>query len=218
MKFFDDKSKNITKLNRNYLYIIGTIFLVIINFLIFFAFKKDLHYIYNMDTTWNDFVPINVLNAMFGAITHNNFEHVLGNMINLVVISIYLERKLGTLKYRYLNIIFMFLCVGLTSHVKSNINHVGYSGVNFALYAFIIIDFLFSLKKEKRNITNIILGIISILYAYIFSMSWGGRAFIDIAPYPHNLIHNMGHYTGFFVGLLIGFFYQMSTCNEIKEK
>ena len=208
MKFFDDKSKIVTKWNRNYFYV-GTIFLIAVNFIIFFVLKQDLHNIYNSSAAWGDFAPINILNAMFGAITHWDFDHVLGNMINLAVISIYLERKLGTFKYLYLNIILMFLCVGLTSHVRGDINHAGYSGVNFALYAFIIIDFIFSLKKDKRNLTNIILGVIVILYAYIFSMSWGGGGFIDVASYPYNLIHNMAHYTGFFVGILVGLFYQI---------
>ena len=208
MRFIDDKGKKLNWHNRNYFYA-GTIFLVLLNVILFATLGNRWNFdLYNENVQWTEFSVTNIFTIMFAALSHASWSHVCGNIIGLAVVGLYLERKMGTFNFLFLHILLMFIAPAMTSHVKGNIHHHGYSGVNFATYAFLIIDFFFSLKKEKRNWTNIILGILAFIYIYVFSMSWAGGAFIDVTYYPKNLIENIGHYTGFLAGILVGLFYQ----------
>ena len=208
MKFFDDKCKQTTKWNRNYFYL-GTISIILICVILLWKLGFRWHYdLYQEGVryTGDKVNLLNILSPMFSALDHSSWKHLLGNSINFLIMGIYLERKMGTFKFLNLCIIFMFFSTSFASHIKGNIYHQGLSGVNWSIYSFIIIDFIFSLSKEKRNLINILLGIAVILYMYVSHMSWSGTENIF---YPESLINHSGHFVGFIAGILIGLFYQI---------
>ena len=218
MKFIDDKNKTVRWYNRNYFYA-GTILLILVNVILFWQLGNGWCFkLYDANANWGDFRFINFLNIAFTSLSHSSWEHVLGNIINLLVVGLYLERKYGTFNFLFLNVLLIFTVGALASHVFGNVNHHGYSGVNWALYGIIITDYIFSFKKERRNLTNIILGAVVLVYIYLFSMCYGGNAFIDVTYYPANLIHNMGHWSALFWGLLFGLFYQLNITYFINAK
>ena len=142
----------------------------------------------------------NFFNMALNTLFHVDVWHLVGNMLQLLFAGLYIERRHGTLKFLLLNVLFMF-----------TINGIGYSGVYFALDAFVIIDYIFSFRKSERNLTNIILGAIVIVLIYVFSMCWIGDGLLDITYWPKNLLDNSAHFAGFFWGLLFSLFYQIES-------
>ena len=210
MRFIDDEKKNVQWYNRNYFYA-GTFFLIVLIVVLFWTLGSQWSFdIYDETASWSDFSIRNILTIPLAALSHSDWNHVIGNAICLATAGFYLERRLGTFNFLLLNLFFMFICPALASHVWGDVHHHGYSGVIFALDLFIIIDFFFSLRKEKRNLTNTIIGILFMAQMYISSWCWkGSGGFLNITYYPWNLIHNTAHYTGALVGIMVGLGYQL---------
>lgn len=208
MKFFDDKSKNVRWYNRNYFYI-GTIVIILINVLLFVV----------LGGSWADgiisaspghweapFYFNSTIISFFNAFSHYSLQHVLLNMSCFAICGIYLERKTGTLGILGF-VIFSAFISGITVTCNDlSVSWDGFSVVNFFLYAYIVFDFLFSFRKEKRNKTNIILGSIVLLFIYVAMCFCGGVTDICFKIYPYSLIYNMGHYSGFLTGCVIALF------------
>lgn len=207
LSFFDDKSKGEkTWLNRNYFYI-GTIGLILLQIILFAALGKGWSTrIFDPAATWENFRIGNFFNALFGSFDHvGGWDHLLGNMIGLFFAGFYLERKFGTIKFTTLAL-FLTMFSRLPSFLiiqGVSYSSYGFSSAEYALYAVVILDYLTSLfRKKDRNLTNIIVGIITLIYMYIFSWCYGGNGFIDVTYYPKGLIENTWHWSGFICGIL----------------
>ena len=100
---------------------------------------------------------------------------------------------------------------------KGDFYFYGYSGVNYALYAYVIIDYLFSLTKSRRNKTDLIFGGIVIALIYFAMCFSGGTSTVSFAPYPYDLLHNLGHGTGFFTGTIVALLVQIPLTLAHKE-
>lgn len=210
MILLDDKSKRTRWYNRNYLFI-ATILIIVTNILLYHFFGNSWNdKFYNASATWEDFSIFNVLHIMFCALEHADWKHVIMNMVSLFILGLYLERKHGSLKFLLINIFFMFTAPAMASHVKGNIYHHGYSGVIYALIGFLIIDYLFSFRRNKKNTGSIIIGAIAIAY-FIISDCFGMKDnwAIYFTSVFNGLIHNMAHYTGFIEGVIFGLIYHI---------
>lgn len=217
MKFIDDANKEVKWYNRNYCYA-TTILLILVNIIIFACLGSEWNFrLYDETAGWGDFSFINLLSIMFASLSHGDWEHVLLNMLCFAIIGFALERKYGSFYFLFLILIFAFTAPAMASHVRGNSYHHGFSGVNYALYGFTIVDFVFMFFKEKKNKTNLIIGIVTMVAIYIM-MSCTSAVDSFFVGYPYDLIHNMAHYTGFFVGLLLGAFLQLFGRKNRKEK
>jgi len=137
---------------------------------------------------------------------HSDVEHLLLNMLCFVVVGTYLERKIGSIKIFGLIILIAIFsgmwATGLISH-----SWVGFSLVNYGLYGFIIIDFIFSAinkkirKKPAMIYGGVILGLIYIAMCYVSMPYQGWTIGGAFTWYPWDLIRHWGHYTGFVVGI-----------------
>lgn len=210
MRFVDDIDRETHWYNRNYLFA-GTILIIIANIVLYWAmgtiWQKEL-----IDTTakWEDFSFINLMTIFFTAFSHLNWQHVLLNMLCFAFVGFYLERRYGTFALLFLVTIFAFTAPAMATHVRGNTNHCGFSGVIFATYAYVFIDFIFFLIRREKNITNLIIGIIVVLYSYIAMSCVSGDTGLVFKWWPYDLVHNMAHYTGFLIGILVALFFQFT--------
>lgn len=146
------------------------------------------------------------MSLFFDAFEHSNLQHVLLNMLCFAICGLYLERKTGSLGILGLVIFSAFISgIACTCNNLSVGSH-GFSGVNYFLYAYIIFDFFFNLRKGKRDKTNNMLGIIVILFIYVAMCFSGGVTEFSFKFYPHDLMYNSGHYSSFLIGCVISLF------------
>lgn len=209
MKFFDDKNKNLRWWNRNYFYV-GTIVIIAVNILLFvlldYGWDSE---IVSADDVGNWEAPLylnRTIASFFSSFSHANWQHVLLNMLCFAACGLYLERKAGTF-----GILGIVLFGAYASGVAITANYLscawlGFSGVNYFLYAYILFDFIFCLKKEKRNKTNTILGAVILFLIYVAMCFNGGVEGFGFELYPYDLIYNCGHYCGFLMGCAIALF------------
>ena len=89
----------------------------------------------------------------------------------------------------------------------------GFSNVNYALYGFILIEYIFSLlsfvysyvKKNKGDLFEIIFGAIIvglIILAFFFD---GGTTGFSFASYPYDLMQDV-HWPGLLIGVMTAVF------------
>lgn len=193
MKVIDDGTKKLTKFNRNYFFVV-TVFVTVLCI--------TLHA--TLGSNWNliiayDFISRFPFFNFFGAFAHFNWQHCLLNMLCFFICGCWLERKEGSLRFFGLTLIMILA----TSYAFGVLSWVGYSGVNYALYAYAIIDFALSLRKSKRNLFNIIGGAVIMALIYFAMCFNGGVERVGFEWYPYDLFTNSGHYGGFIVGFFI---------------
>lgn len=209
MGFLDDKSKKTSWWNKNYFYI-GTIFIILINILLYWLFgnswENDLVFI-DGSRHWSDSLYFNpTILSFLNCFSHSNWQHVLLNMLTFAVSGSYLERKFGTFGIVGFVIFGAYISsIAVTCNNLSAFWH-GFSGINYFIYAYIIVDYFFSLRKSQRNKAGTIFGVIIIALIYLAMCFNGGTTGFGFEIYPYDLISNMGHYTSFLVGLIISIF------------
>lgn len=196
MKIVDDGTKKLTKWNRNYFF--ATTALITAACIVLHAC---------LGAKWNlniakDFISRFPFFNFLGAFAHFNWQHCLLNMLCFFICGCWLERKEGSLRFLGLTL-FMIL---VTSYFSGLLRWAGYSGVNYALYAYAILDFILSLRK--RNLFNIIGGSIVMALIYFAMCFNGGVESIGFEWYPYDLFANKYHYSGFVEGAFIAVFIQ----------
>ena len=217
MRIIDDKTKNLYWWNRNYFYI-GTLFIIGLNFLLFFVLEKGWSY-QMCDPDVSPGAQLNFINfvcSFLNCFAHSSLDHVLGNMICFLVIGTFLERKYGSLP-----IIGLTFFVALFASLAVSANGVdavwgGFSIVNFAFYGWILIDFLFLFKKGKKSKANIIYGAVILALIYLFMCCKNFSTF-SFVWYPDDLLCYLGHYTGFLVGMILACFVNIFRLVSVKE-
>ena len=220
MKFFDDKSKQTTNWNRNYFYL-GTLLFVILNILLFGILGSGWsEKVFDYSANYDNFKLLNFFNGLLGSIDHVNWQHVLLNMLCFVIVGIYLERKYGTLIFLFLIFYISFFSRMANMLILQHHNRFshGFSAGNYALYAILLIDYLFSFSKQRRNKTNIILGSIVIFAIYLCMCFNGGTSGLGFEFWPYDLITNSWHWSGFLTGVLTGLFIEIMRFNFTKIK
>lgn len=220
MKFVDDKCKNLTKRNKNYFWC-GTIFVTILLITIFATTRGSFMY-----KLLNQAPPgpykVNVFVRFFycfcARFSFSSWSHLLYDILGLVICGFYLERKYGTLNFILL--LMSLWLIDITTDLFPNLC-ASFASANewFTLWGFTFIDFLFSFRKENRNITNIILSIIVLLLLYIrsgfYDLTSGG---IGFSLYPHQLLDFVSHFTSFVVGIIVSLIVNITKVNIITQK
>ena len=218
MKFVDDKDKKLTWANRNWFWCV-TIVYILTNIIIFASLGPQ-NLIENAfdGVTWSKFGGIKYWLINIGNLyTHVTWSHVLHNMLALAIGSFYIERKVGSFNTLLIYLGFTFLGSAVTGMAWGP-HWYGNSVIWFALWGYVLIDYLFSLRKDVRNKTNIIVGAIVLVLEYFrsgfFDTSSGGIGW-GIAPYQ--LINNTGHYLGFIVGIILALIINI-TIIQVRKK
>lgn len=89
----------------------------------------------------------------------------------------------------------------------------GFSGANYGLYGYIIIEYVFMLlQSRKRDKVNVVLGAVILCLIYLAMCFNGGTVSIGFEWYPYDLLHNLGHASGFFAGIVLGCVGQGTQC------
>jgi membrane associated rhomboid family serine protease len=200
----DDRTKAKNKLNKNYFFI-STIFFIALNITIFAIFGVSLAEKYWVKVQdWDSILNFSGLfSAILNNLSHFSWEHVLLNMLTFFIISVYLERKFGSLKHFLIILLSIVMSAAFVSGNHQSLNYAGWSCVNFALMGFFIVSYFFSLNRRERTNENLIYGTITFIAVFV-SMWWEIWTFVGETASAADLIHNMGHYSGFLAGIIIG--------------
>lgn len=211
--WLDDKNKKVTRLNRNYFFAV-TVLVVIINILLY-QFKSSLSVDISVTPNWGRFSLNNLFQAFINSYTHFNWQHTLLNMLCFFVAGLYLERKRGSLNFAAFIIVLSFFTAFATGTNDLSISSRGFSGVNYGLYGYIIIEYIFTVsQKRTRYKFNTVSGAVVVALIYLAMCFNGGTATFSFTVYPYDLLNNLGHASGFFVGLLFGAYEQV--CDIIR--
>jgi membrane associated rhomboid family serine protease len=201
MKYIDDESKKLKWYNRNVVYV-GTLCIVFINIFAFWFGGND----WAPNYVWSDWKSIlnfqNLIACFLSAYEHSNLQHCLLNSLCFLIAGCYVERKIGTVNLLVLTFAITFFC-GCAVNANSNPNNHGFSGVNYGIYAYIIVDYIFMFVYKKQTKINVIYGAIILTLIYVAACFCGGTSNFAFAPYPYDLIANKGHYTSFAAGAIL---------------
>ncbi len=209
MKVIDDKCKKVSWYNRNYFFA-GTILVILINIILFWQLGNSWENNFEVSKGGKiacDFA--NLLRLFMNALSHSDWEHVLFNMLGVLVCGLYLERKIGSINMFLLLFVLIPLANWTAGANRMTVNSHGFSCVLYALYAFVILDYVFSFQKHKRNVLSTVLGALVITYIVV-SMFWDDTKSFPITTIPEDLIYHKGHFSGFVIGLIFGLTMQLA--------
>ena len=202
-RVLNDTRKNTTKRTANYFFVI-TIAIILINVIIFATCGRDTGGI-SVRPNWGRFSVNNLMQTVLNTFTHFNWQHTLLNMLCFLVAGMYLERKQGSFPF----LLFMVLLIFFTGFASAandiSLSWKGFSGANYGLYGYIVIEYIFMLfQKRKRDIVNIVSGAVVLGLIYLAMCFIGGTSTIGFEWFPYDLLHNLGHASGFFAGIVLG--------------
>jgi len=199
-KFVNEDHENKNWFSLNYFFA-GTFALIFIMILVY-GVTAPIHR--GAPAEWyDDIFNFRIIAESFAnSFCHNSWSHVLFNMACFLFCGLYLERKMGSIKFLLLILLLGLLCGVASTAAVLDANWAGFSVVNFALYFYIIIDFIFlALAKTKRNKLNLIFGGIMMVLIYIFmSINTEASSFYG---YPLRLANNAGHFSGALIGIVM---------------
>ncbi|MDE7440038.1 MAG: rhomboid family intramembrane serine protease [Clostridia bacterium] len=211
----DEKNKTVNLLNRNYFFV-TTVFIVLLNIIVYAVHGSATKYFIDSYPHWGEFSVSNLFQALVNSYTHSNWQHCLLNMLCFFIAGLYLERKKGSLKFLLFMAIMSLFTAFATCTNDLTLYWQGFSAVNFGLYGYIIIEYVFVLcQKEKRNLFNIISGVVVLGLIYFAMCFSGGTVRVTFEWYPYDLLHNLGHASGFVTGLVFGVYEQ--ACSVISK-
>lgn len=216
-RILNDTRKNTTKRTANYFFVV-TIAIVLINVIVFATCGRDTVDI-SVRPNWGLFSVNNLMQTVLNTFTHFNWQHTLLNMLCFLIAGMYLERKQGSFPF----LLFMVLLIFFTGFASGtndiSLSWKGFSGANYGLYGYIIIEYIFMLlQKHKRDVVNIVLGAVVLGLIYLAMCFNGGTSTIGFEWFPYDLLHNLGHASGFFAGIVLGCVGQGLECLIIGGK
>lgn len=219
MKYIDDDKKKLYWWNRNYFFA-GTILIVFLNIILFATLGVNWPY-YRYPTAGADWHSVlyfdNLIRAFLNSFAHLNRQHVLLNMLCFLICGAWLERRKGTFGL----ILLVFVISSVTSaYIGANygrLNFCGFSGVNFGLYAYAIIDYCFLFLNGTRSKINVISGGVLMALIYFAACFDGGTESVGFRWYPYDLMKNIGHYSSFVGGAILGLTIQLVKLATLRE-
>ena len=204
-KILNNNRKNVSLWASN-LFFVTTLFIVLLNIILYSSLGSwEIPLGNHSYGHWSDCLYFtNLLHVFCSAFSHANWQHTLLNMLCFFICGIYLERKIGSFIFFLLIMAFALFEGSATAANNDSIAFHGFSGVNYAIYAYILVDFLFCvIPKSKRNKYDLIYGGIMLGLIYIAACFNGGTQRFGFSWYPYDAMYNMGHYTSFFVGFVM---------------
>lgn len=192
----NDKRKNLSWKNSNFFYITSLVFIttLIISFL---YCRPGIEAILSKDLTWN---------ILLVSFAHSGgWVHLFGNCLSFFVVSLYFERKFGSLRYLgillmtiLLSPLFCFLLLGMHWH--------GESLVNYFLFGLFFVDILVNFKenflaKNQNIFVIIIIFLICLLSSFTIKLEFG--LLITLFTVIHGSAFIEGAVVGIFANLFI---------------
>lgn len=205
LSFFDDKTKDLTWRNRNYLFS-GTLVVSLITILLFAilgicwpsAIFEPNGAVIGMRNFWV---------SLLAPFSFTSWGHLLGCTFIFVICGSYLERKWGTFCYLgILSIVWILGCLCTQTTCDLGIS-AGSSMMYYGLYAFNLVDLLFSFHKSRRSIGNIIYGVIVLIFAVVMISIYtldGGASTIRFS-FLTGFSHDPAHLSSFIASLIFAF-------------
>lgn len=210
-RILNDARKNTTKRTANYFFVV-TIVIVLINVIVFAVCGGDTGDI-SVRPDWGRFSVNNLMQTVINTFTHFNWQHTLLNMLCFLIAGMYLERKKGSFPFLLLMVLMIFFTGFASGANDISLRWKGYSGANYGLYGYIVIEYIFMLfQKRKRDIFNIISGAVVLGLIYLAMCFNGGTSAFGFEWFPYDLLHNLGHASGFFAGIVLGCVGQGTEC------
>ena len=207
----DDKGKKLTKLNRNYFFVV-TVFIVLLNIIVYAVHGPDTGRFYIYPSDWGKFSVNNLFQALVNSYTHFNWQHTLLNMLCFFIAGLYIERKKGSLPFLLFMVIMSLFTAFATCTNDISVWWKGFSAVNYGLYGYIFVEYIFTLcQKGKRYLFNIVCGAVVVALIYFAMCFAGGTERVTFKIYPYDLLHNSGHASGIIAGLILGLYEQISS-------
>ena len=155
--------------------------------------------------TWTAFLHFETLLYSFSnSFNHLSLQHMLLNVLCFFVCGLYLERKIGSIKFALLVLMMAFFASATVSTNHLSVRWKGFSIVNYGLYAYIIIDYVFSFRQTNNTKFNVILGAIVLALIYLAMCFSGNTSSFGFKWYPYDLLNNIGHYSSALAGLALG--------------
>lgn len=219
MKVIDDGTKKLTAWNRNYFFVV-TVFVAALCITLHACLGNDwtLHIgPYEQDSRGFMIYKGSRMIIFLNCFAHANWQHCLLNMLCFFICGCWLERREGSLKFS----VILFITIIVTSLAVTagwDTHWAGYSGVNYGLYAYTVIDFIFSLQPSKRSLFNIIGGSVMMALIYFAMCFNGGTTSFGFEWYPYDLIYNYAHRAGFLVMLPVSVLLQTFLYLRNKNK
>ena len=219
MKIIDDETKKLHWWNRNYFFA-GTLAVVLINIIVYAADPQhEWFYEWRVWTNRPSMSFDNLAKLFVSSFLHANWQHVLLNMLCFLICGAWLERRKGTLPLLGLVFVMAWVSSAFLGANKLSTGGVGYSGVNYAFYAYAIIDYCFLFtRKSTRTKTNIISGAVLMALIYFAACFSGGTSGVTFEWYPYDFMHNMAHYSGFLGGAILAIPVQLAKLIAVKER
>ena len=221
MKVIDDETKKLHWWNRNYFFA-GTVFIVLLNIIIF-ACIPDNQWLYEWRNlsfeSWRPMSIGNVAKLFASSFIHSTWQHCLLNMLCFLICGAWLERRKGTLPLLGLVFVMAWFSGAFVGANWLRTSSVGYSAVNYAFYAYAIVDYCFLfLRKSTRTKINVISGAVLIALIYFAACFAGGPEATAFEWYPYDFIHNTAHTVGFLCGTLLGITVQVVKLIAVRER
>ena len=210
MKFIDDNTKKLYWWNRNYFFV-TTVLIVVLNIILYGALGNNREIFANAEMGWLDSKAFNFDNLVLHFISsflHVNWQHCLLNMLCFFIVGIYLERKKGTIPL----LLLLFAITFFTSTAMAANGMMfayGFSGVNYGLYAYVIVDYCFMFRRDKLTKFNIISGAVLLGLIYFAMCFSGGTTKFTFTWYPYDLATNIWHYSSFAAVIIFGLVIQV---------
>ena len=215
--FFNPKQQKLNWFNRNFYYA-ATIVMIALMVLSYFFFQDSLVKICEKS------VGLSFLSLIFDPLCHSNVGHLIANCLSFFVVSLFLERHFGSIKY-LLIIIFASSIASITNDIEWLIEGgltleqnpgmgvpSGASLMNFFLYGIfftvIIFDFKPYLAQKWQPIFTII-----ILFVILAMICWNGdssaiisnpKAFFKFGRFSA-LFNSDGTFNNHFYSMVPGF-------------
>ncbi len=216
MKYFlnnilNPKQKQRNWFNNNYFYA-TTLFMIGVLCLCFFVFESQI------DAIVNENIKLNLLLTW---LRHSNIGHLIGNLISFVVVSVFLERHFGSIKYLGLILLGVIPSHLATFAFEEGWGGRGFSCINYYLYAIMFIVMIFNFKdyfigKFRWIFPVIMIGLI------ILIMSWAGETqpFSEFFRFSFvkDFYINKGHWPSFIIGIIMGLFANLYHFDIKKKK
>ncbi len=132
---------------------------------------------------------------------------LLSNIMGFVVVSIFLERHCGSLKYLFLLLLIIPLANLTTFAFVSSWDWGGFSGVVYFLYASVLLNLIFNFKSYFVGKIKWLFPIIIIAGIVIMmSLDWGGNGISDVKIVLFKRFTNIGLMGPFITGIVVGLY------------
>ena len=205
--------------NRNFFFA-ATAFFVAVNIILYAALGSLWGGELGGEVSWTATINFrNIWRVVFiNGFSHLNIQHTLLNMLCFFVVGVYLERKMGSVKFFALTFILGFFANIFIAANAQIVFFSGFSGTNFALYFYVIVDYIFYHISKKRNKLDTWLGAIVLGLIYFAMCFSGGVVGVSFAWYPYDLFNNIAHYSGALAGLVIAILIKLVRLDVIMQK